>query len=521
MRIAFPRPGRCQDTQAPQSTWSVRWLLLLTLALTALLLSACKTDAELLVVVAEDGSGTVKLELALDAAAVDDIVDLTTSGLPLTDLAQAGWTIEPPAIGDDSLTHLAASKEFGTPEQFSEIMAELDGGSGVFTGFGLTRGTGFATVDYQVVGTVSPQSFDVFGDPELDATLGRNVASIAEHFGATPSDVSVTVNVVVPGNIDAAESNGVSVDTDAGSGHTWITTLGATSPTDVKLKATTTEVMALVWRGIAIVTGALALLVAFGHLLRILRPQRRRRKKPATSQKVTATAKRTAAELSEIEAAKVGKSVGGVEDTEQSDTSPRVIALDGMGVLYREGNDTQKLLLPFVREMGSLASEQDIVRGSRLLSLGRLTPADFWKGIGLTGDPNELDDAYLALHQLTPGVVAFLRSLRTKGVRVAVITNDSSVWANKLRKRHSLDGLIDPWIVSGSVGVRKPDRPVYEVLRRLTEQPAGLILVVDDELDNLDAAKSYGFQTAWFAPDAAAEDARGHQILRSFNVPEG
>lgn len=496
-----------------------RWLQLVLLALCAFVVSACQTDADLTVVVENDGSGVIEFDVALDAEAANDIVDLSQSGLPLTDLAQAGWTIDPPAVGDDAVTRFGVSKAFGTPEQFTEIIQELDGGSGVFTDFEIVRSAGFATVDYQVNGTVSPQSFNAFGDDSLAATLGRSIESITDHYGATPADVSITVTVYVPGEVSAEDSTGESADRERGTARVWTTDLGAVAPTEVTILATTTEVIALVWRGVAIVTGVLAVLVAFGQVLRIVLPERRRRKKKkkqAETKKVTATAKRTAAELTEMKAARSDAPKSKVEG--EGDSSPLVIALDGMGVLYREGNDTTNLLIPFVREMGSLASEQDIIRGSRLLSLGRLTPADFWKGIGLSGDPNEIDAAYLSLHQLTPGVVAWLRASRANGTRVAVITNDSSVWANKLRKRHSLNGLIDPWIVSGSVGVRKPDRPLFEVLRRLTETPADRILVVDDELDNLDAAASFGFQTAWFAPDADANDSRGHQILRSFKV---
>ena len=194
----------------------------------------------------------------------------------------------------------------------------------------------------------------------------------------------------------------------------------------------------------------------------------------------------------------------------------RVVALDGMGVLYREGDDVNQLLIPFARQRGAHASDEDIADKVRLLSLGRLTSTDFWREIGVQGDPDELDSAYLTAHQLSPGVVRYLRGLRDRGVRVACITNDSATWASKLRTGHSLDHLIDPWVVSGSVGVRKPDAPIYEVLRRITGEAPANILIVDDNLDNLDAAQALGFGTQWFAPDGKPAAARGHQILSGF-----
>ncbi|MEZ5340813.1 MAG: hypothetical protein R2706_05015 [Acidimicrobiales bacterium] len=347
---------------------------LLFLGLVAVGLSACRTDADLSIVVDEDGSGVVHLDLALDQDAASDIVDLSKTGLPLSDLAQAGWDLQPPAVGDDSITRFGVSKAFGTPEQFADIMAELDGGSGVFTDFALTRTNGFATVDYQVSGTVNPTSFAAFGDADLAATLGLTLDDIAAHYGTSPSDVTITVDIVTPGSLELAGSPSETVvDVPNGASRAWTTSLGAPASTDILIVSKTTEVTALVWRGIAIVTGVLAVLVAFGHLLRILRPERRRRKKQVQRKSGTATAKRTAAELSEMAKA----STLAATDADPNKSRPLVVALDGMGVLYREGHDTTSLLLPFAREMGSLASEQDIVRGSRLLSLGRLTPAEF------------------------------------------------------------------------------------------------------------------------------------------------
>ncbi|MGI9597253.1 MAG: HAD family hydrolase, partial [Acidimicrobiales bacterium] len=196
----------------------------------------------------------------------------------------------------------------------------------------------------------------------------------------------------------------------------------------------------------------------------------------------------------------------------------RVVALDGMGVLYREGNDVRELLVPFARERGSTVPDDEILVKARQLSLGRMTPADFWAVIGVEGDPNELDSAYLALHQLMPGVVKYLRSLRDSGVKAACITNDAAAWAMKLRAGHSLEGLVDPWVISGSVGVRKPDPPLFEVLRRVTGEPPSSILVIDDDLDNLDAAGRLGFGTAWFTADGERTEARGHALFRSFDA---
>lgn len=472
-----------------------------------LLLAGCESAVNVEIVVEEDGSGVVRAEVVLDGEASSEIIDLGTVGLALGDLADAGWATDAPQRLDNGGLRLSASKAFGTPRQLDQIMQEISGDAGLFDGFDLERTKAFARVDYAINGTITPVDLESFGDPQLVAALGRPVEELASVYGATAADVTVRLEVELPGDPRLVEeSTGEALDSESTTVRVWELTLADPSPTDVAIAASTRTVTALVWRGVAVLAAVLALLVLLGQVLRLLRPQNRRKKRPAESPKPKARS------------TPVIPAEESIIDTDEVSTTPVVVALDGMGVLYREGNDIHQILVPFVREMGSTVTEDEIVARSRALSLGRMTTADFWRSLGIEGDANQLDDAYLSRFQLSPGVIKFLRTLRDQGVQVACVTNDSTTWANKLRARHSLEGLIDPWVMSGAVGVRKPDRPIYEVLRRVTGQPPSLIMVVDDQLENLDAARDYGYQTAWFAPGASVAESNGHAILRSFEV---
>ncbi len=480
------------------------------MALLVVFAAGCRTSLDVDVVVAEDGSGTVSVLAVLDRDAAGAVLDLQREGLLLEDLFQTGWDISRPETNEQGSIEVSATKAFGTPAQFGEIMAELSGDDGLVGPFELTRTKAFARVDYAIEGELRPQGLEPFADDTLSAALGRSVTELAERYGASAADVDVTMAIRLPGSVDPDLSTGDPVVGQADSTRIWRTRLDAPSTTSVAIASSTRAVAALVWRGIAVVAAALAVLVAFGHVLRVVRPERRRggrgrddppRPRARNPQPVM----------------DVAEAPGDVDD---ADALPAVVAIDGMGVLYREGDDINQLLVPFVRAHGSETTHDQIVARARSMSLGRITPADFWRSVGLDADPNVLDEEYLAGFQLNPGVIRFLRHLRESGVQIACVTNDSAAWATKLRARHSLEGLIDPWIVSGAVGVRKPDKPIFEVLRRVTSTPPARILVVDDDLDILDAARSYGFRTAWFAPDAAADASRQHAILRSFRIEE-
>ncbi len=493
--------------------------------------TACRADVTVEIDVADDGSGVVMAQVALDAEATEGLADLDLDAtLPLSDLAQAGWEIEPPTPTDGGGTLVTAQKAFGAPGQLADVLSDLTGDDGVFQDFALTRTQSFGRVDYLLTGTLEPSGgFDSFGDEDLTTALGRPLSAIAfaPPYEASPEDISFTVVASLPGEFQEDGSNGSIVEQELSVRGTWTTDLSETR-TDVSLQSARRSTAAQVLRGVAVVAAVLAALVLFGQVLRVFSARRRqlqeerarqaRRAQSARRLGQNAPAATTATGPSTGGSGEVGAEGDGGAEPAATDGSEgyKVVALDGPGVLYREGDDIRKLLVPFARERGSSVSPEDIVDKSRLLSLGRLTPADFWSVIGVEGDPNELDSAYLSNHQLNPGVVRYLRTLRDGGLKVACITNDSAAWAMKLRSGHSLDGLVDPWVVSGSVGVRKPDAPLYEVLRRVTGEPTSAILVIDDDLDNLDAARDLGFGTRWFSREGERDAARGHELMRSF-----
>lgn len=505
-----------------------------------LVAAACRAEVDVTVQVADDGSGVVTTEVLLDAETTEGLADLDEGAtLLLNDLAVAGWDVIPPLTDDNGETRIVATKAFGTPEQFSEVMDDLTGPDGIFQDFGLTRTQTFGRVDYQLNGTVDPTGgFDSFGDEALTTALGPSLASIAfsPPYGAAEEDVTFTVNVEMPGEFQEDGSNGsISPVGTAASGTrgTWSTDLAASQRLELALATARRSTTAQVLRGVAVVAAVLAALVLFAQVLRVFGARRRRfqeeraraaRQAQAKARRAAATAGAGAGSATSSGSGGSGATGDGRDDEAAREAAEarqpaegyRVVALDGPGVLYREGDDIRRLLVPFARERGSGAPPEDIVDKARLMSLGRMTSADFWRAIGVEGDPNELDNAYLANHQLNPGVVRYLRSLRDQGIRVACITNDSAAWAMKLRLGHSLGGLIDPWVVSGSVGVRKPDQPLFEVLRRVTGEPTSSILVIDDNLDNLDAARDLGFGTRWFTRDGERAASRGHEVMRGF-----
>ena len=192
----------------------------------------------------------------------------------------------------------------------------------------------------------------------------------------------------------------------------------------------------------------------------------------------------------------------------------KVLVLDAMGVICSVGDDVRDLLCPFIEEKGVTKDISEIDRLYDLASLGKMSANEFWKDIGLAP---ALEDEYLQRYRLTDGLIDFLKAINSRGFQVWCLSNDLSEWSKKLRVRFGLEEYFRGFIISGNVGVRKPDRAIFEhLVRRLEVSPYDAVFA-DDQQKNLDTAAGLGFNTVLFAP--AGHDLTGgrHQVVATFN----
>ncbi len=123
---------------------------------------------------------------------------------------------------------------------------------------------------------------------------------------------------------------------------------------------------------------------------------------------------------------------------------------------------------------------------------------------GAAADTPRFDDFFEAVfdefarperYRTFPEVPATLAGLRAAGYRLGIISN----WDARLRP--ILEGLglaeaFDPILISGEVGVEKPDRAIYELARQRlgARDGAPLLQVGDHPRDDVAAARAAGFE---------------------------
>ncbi|MEO8697789.1 MAG: HAD-IA family hydrolase [Acidimicrobiales bacterium] len=472
----------------------------------AALLSACRIDASVDVAVRDDGSGEVHVNVGFDDEALARAGDLR-----LDDVRAAGWSVSGPQKEPErdasGLQWIHAIKPFAGSEQFTAIMSEIDGPNGIFRDFHLLRSTAFAKVTYSVTGTIDPtRGLDAFSDSEIAQLLGGNAlgrptADVLEETG----DASLVLSIVLPGHVKG------DADRVGGSRAEWDVVPGA-APTTISVHSDDVQGGARRWSIFAAILGIAA--VASLVLALVRRPRRGHRRDDVRT--VAASVPRLSARsavdagpgpaplttVATVRALEPGADAAPPTSRPATGNQKRIqlVVLDAMGVLYRHDDDVEALLIPFVHERGGIDDPQAIRARYVDASLGRHTTSELWSLLGVSGDPDDLDRLYTQLFELSDGVHEFLDAMLRRGIAVACCTNDVAEWSALLRRRFELDRRVHPWIVSGTVGSRKPAESMFAALEHAIDVPLRACLLVDDRIENLAAGRKLGMAVVHFAP---------------------
>lgn len=104
--------------------------------------------------------------------------------------------------------------------------------------------------------------------------------------------------------------------------------------------------------------------------------------------------------------------------------------------------------------------------------------------------PEGLIERMFAHFEHQPQMSALVRRARTAGIRTALLSNS---WGNRY-PRDTWDGMFDAIVISGEIGMRKPEPEIY----RYAAEAVGLVpnqcVFVDDMRRNVAAAQAVGMR---------------------------
>jgi epoxide hydrolase-like predicted phosphatase len=89
-------------------------------------------------------------------------------------------------------------------------------------------------------------------------------------------------------------------------------------------------------------------------------------------------------------------------------------------------------------------------------------------------------------------MIGAVERIRQAGIRTGLLSNS---WHADMYPPDVLERLFDVLVISGEVGMRKPDPRIYALTVERMEQPADQLVFVDDIGGNLKPARAAGFHT--------------------------
>jgi putative hydrolase of the HAD superfamily len=142
----------------------------------------------------------------------------------------------------------------------------------------------------------------------------------------------------------------------------------------------------------------------------------------------------------------------------------------------------------FELETGRI-SEEDF-----LATVGEALAEELGREVHLRG----FGQFYFANLHANHELIAYMRSLRERGLRLAILTNNVREWEPLWRSKLPVDEIFDVVVDSAFVGMRKPDREIFELTLARLGLSARECVFVDDTEINCQAARDLGMAAVLF-----------------------
>lgn len=147
------------------------------------------------------------------------------------------------------------------------------------------------------------------------------------------------------------------------------------------------------------------------------------------------------------------------------------------------------------------------------LETGKLTEVEFLALLGEHLEPElghrpsfeGFREIYFGALDPNAPMVDLMREIGNRKYRMALLTNNVREWEPLWRSMLPVDEIFELVVDSAAVGMRKPDREIYELtLERLDGVDATECLFIDDTEHNCDAARELGMRAVHFRDNEQA-----------------
>ncbi len=130
------------------------------------------------------------------------------------------------------------------------------------------------------------------------------------------------------------------------------------------------------------------------------------------------------------------------------------------------------------------------------------------KAPAVLGRPLDMDAYGRFFRSTAPGVhwmvVHKMRELKAQGLRIGLLTNNVKEFGDNWRAMFPIDDLCEVVVDSSHVGMRKPEPEIYALTCERMGISPGDAVFVDDNADNIAAARAFGMEAVHFVEPETA-----------------
>lgn len=194
------------------------------------------------------------------------------------------------------------------------------------------------------------------------------------------------------------------------------------------------------------------------------------------------------------------------------------IIFDVMGVIFKVGDDTNDLLVPYVQQIDKNCGREKINDIYMEASLGNIASSEFWKKLQVADDDSfsEVEKRYLdSCLTIDEQFIDVAKRLKDN-YNLAILSNDVSEWGSYLREKYGINEVVEFSVISGDVGYRKPSEEIYKIALRRANANPGDCVFIDDRDKNLIPAQKLGMKVIRFLRDDTECKIDGVTTIESF-----
>ena len=139
------------------------------------------------------------------------------------------------------------------------------------------------------------------------------------------------------------------------------------------------------------------------------------------------------------------------------------------------------------------------------LRLGKISEQEMWQRVGRRINSKELSnskdslihDFFKAKINVDDSIFESIKQLKKKNIKMGILSNTALVMHSAVEELTDMS-CFDYLFLSYEIGMEKPDKAVFEHVTKKIPNPKEEILLVDDRLSNVNAAKNFGIKAIVF-----------------------